>query len=82
MTARWPLVVFYNILDISAYNSFVLWSEIKPAWNQGKYNRRRLFMEELGQQLTSNDARSALSYIFVALPSVVTSQFELFVFAL
>ncbi|CAB1324753.1 unnamed protein product [Coregonus sp. 'balchen'] len=51
MTARWPLVVFYNILDVSAYNSFVLWSEIKPAWNQGKYNKRRLFMEELGRQL-------------------------------
>ncbi|XP_035768532.1 piggyBac transposable element-derived protein 4-like [Neolamprologus brichardi] len=50
-TARWPLVVFYNILDVSVYNSFVLWSEINPAWNQGKYNKRRLFLEELGQQL-------------------------------
>lgn len=32
--------------------------------------------------LTSTDTRSALSYISVALPSVVTSQFELFVCAL
>ncbi|XP_034071875.1 piggyBac transposable element-derived protein 4-like [Gymnodraco acuticeps] len=51
MTARWPLVVFFNILDVSAYNSFVLWSEINPAWNQEKCNKRRLFMEELGRQL-------------------------------
>lgn len=51
MTARWPVIVFYNILDVSAYNSFVLWSEINAAWNKGKYNRRRLFMEELGRQL-------------------------------
>ncbi|XP_039633663.1 piggyBac transposable element-derived protein 4-like [Perca fluviatilis] len=51
MTTRWPLVVFYNMLDVSAYNSFVLWSEINPAWNKGKNNRRRLFMEELGRQL-------------------------------
>ncbi|KAF3833113.1 hypothetical protein F7725_026778 [Dissostichus mawsoni] len=51
MTARWPLVVFFNILDVSAYNSFVLGSEINPAWNQGKCNKRRLFMEEVGRQL-------------------------------
>ncbi|XP_053361966.1 piggyBac transposable element-derived protein 4-like [Clarias gariepinus] len=51
MTAHWPVIVFYNILDVSAYNSFVLWSEINAAWNKGKYNRRRLFMEELGRQL-------------------------------
>lgn len=35
-TARWPLVIFYNILDVSAYNSFVLWTEINPTYNQGK----------------------------------------------
>ncbi|KAK0148844.1 PiggyBac transposable element-derived protein 4 [Merluccius polli] len=51
MTARWPLVVFFNILDVSAYNSFVLLSEINPDSNQGKSYRRRLFMLELGRQL-------------------------------
>ncbi|KAL7381175.1 hypothetical protein ABVT39_001510 [Epinephelus coioides] len=50
-TARWPLAVFFNILNVSVYNAFVLWSEIHTAWNQGKKNRRRLFMEELGRQL-------------------------------
>ncbi|XP_038576656.1 piggyBac transposable element-derived protein 4-like [Micropterus salmoides] len=50
-TARWPLVVFYNILDVSAYNSFVLWTEINPTYNQGKCHRRRLFLEELGREL-------------------------------
>ncbi|KAL7870844.1 hypothetical protein SRHO_G00083410 [Serrasalmus rhombeus] len=28
MTRRWPMVVFYNILDVSAYNAFVLWNQI------------------------------------------------------
>ncbi|KAL7369937.1 hypothetical protein ABVT39_013632 [Epinephelus coioides] len=32
-TARWPLVVFVNILDVTANNAFVLGSEINPTWN-------------------------------------------------
>ncbi|XP_053175982.1 piggyBac transposable element-derived protein 4-like [Scomber japonicus] len=53
MTARWPLTVFYNMLDVSAYNAFVLWREIDPSWNQGKCHRRRLFLEELGRDLVA-----------------------------
>ncbi|KAJ4948838.1 hypothetical protein JOQ06_020361, partial [Pogonophryne albipinna] len=72
MTARWPLVVFFNILDVSAYNSFVLWSEINPAWNQGKCNKRRLFMEELGRQLVIPhiQRRKTPEGIFLKLPLV------------
>ncbi|KRZ41382.1 hypothetical protein T4C_6009, partial [Trichinella pseudospiralis] len=33
MTARWPLVIFYNIIDVSAYNAYVLWTVKHPAWN-------------------------------------------------
>ncbi|XP_049441552.1 piggyBac transposable element-derived protein 4-like [Epinephelus fuscoguttatus] len=51
MTARWPLVVFYNILDVTAYNSFVLWTEINPTWYPGKPQKRRLFLEVLGREL-------------------------------
>jgi len=51
MTARWPLVVFFNIIDVSAYNAFVLWREINKDWNSGKLNRRRLFLEQLGYAL-------------------------------
>ncbi|KAI3367311.1 hypothetical protein L3Q82_008352 [Scortum barcoo] len=32
MTARWPLVIFHNIIDVSSYNAFVLWREINPTW--------------------------------------------------
>jgi len=46
-------VVFYNILDVSAYNSFVLWTEINPAYNQEKCRRRRLFLEEPGRELVT-----------------------------
>ncbi|XP_021162792.2 piggyBac transposable element-derived protein 3 isoform X1 [Fundulus heteroclitus] len=52
-TARWPLVIFYNIVDVSAYNAYVLWTEINQQWNAGKLHRRRLFLEELGKALVT-----------------------------
>ncbi|XP_053356860.1 ribonuclease inhibitor-like [Clarias gariepinus] len=47
------MVVFYNILDVSAYNAFVVWTEIDPGWNGEKTFKRRLFLEELGKSLVS-----------------------------
>lgn len=26
MTSRWPLVIFHNIINVSSYNAFVLWT--------------------------------------------------------
>ncbi|XP_029900733.1 piggyBac transposable element-derived protein 4-like [Myripristis murdjan] len=51
MTRRWSMVVFYNILDVSAYNALVLWTHIHQEWNANKKNKRRLFLEELGGSL-------------------------------
>ncbi|XP_034385719.1 cyclic nucleotide-gated cation channel beta-1 [Cyclopterus lumpus] len=53
MTARWPLFVFHNILDVSAYNAFVIWREINPDWMPGKRNKRRVFLEQLGKAVVS-----------------------------
>ncbi|XP_064841881.1 piggyBac transposable element-derived protein 4-like [Oncorhynchus masou masou] len=51
MTALWPLVVFHNILDVSSYNAFVIWREIKPDWMPSKRNKRRVFLEHLVKAL-------------------------------
>ncbi|XP_014060865.1 piggyBac transposable element-derived protein 4 [Salmo salar] len=51
MTARWPLVIFHNILDVSSYNAFVIWQEFKPNWMPQKRNKRRVFLEQLGKAL-------------------------------
>jgi len=48
-TLCWPL--FFNIMDISAYNAFVIWMALNPDWNRGKLQRRRYFLEELGKAL-------------------------------
>ena len=51
MTRRWPMVVFYNILDVSAYNAFVLWTHIHQGWNSNQKSKRRMFLEEIGRSL-------------------------------
>ncbi|KRZ12308.1 PiggyBac transposable element-derived protein 4 [Trichinella zimbabwensis] len=51
MTSGWPLVVFYNIIDVSANNGYLLWTHCSPEWNASKKYRRRLYLEELGKAL-------------------------------
>ncbi|CAK6976223.1 piggyBac transposable element-derived protein 4-like [Scomber scombrus] len=53
MTARWPLAVFHNIIDVSSYNAFVIWREMNPAWLSGKRSKRTVFLERLGKQLVA-----------------------------
>ncbi|KAL7854806.1 hypothetical protein SRHO_G00169960 [Serrasalmus rhombeus] len=53
MTARWPLVIFHNIIDVSSYNAFVIWREINPTWMSRKQNKRRVFLEQLGKALVT-----------------------------
>ncbi|XP_027132677.1 piggyBac transposable element-derived protein 4, partial [Larimichthys crocea] len=53
MTARWPLAVFHNILDVSSYNAFVIWRELNPDWLPGKRNKRRVFLEQLGKAVVA-----------------------------
>lgn len=50
-TRRWPLALFFNMLDISALNAYIVWTAIDPTWNRGKSHRRRLFLEELGKKM-------------------------------
>ncbi|XP_035772477.1 uncharacterized protein LOC102793740, partial [Neolamprologus brichardi] len=53
MTARWPVALFHKILDVSAFNAYVVWTAIDPTWNQGKSFRKRLFLAELGKALAT-----------------------------
>jgi hypothetical protein len=53
MTARWPLVIFHNIIDVSSYNAFVIWNKISPTWMPDKRNKRSEFLEQLGKTLVT-----------------------------
>ena len=51
-TYRWPLAVFYNILNISAYNSYVSFKICPPVQGIDNYSRARFkFLCSLGEQL-------------------------------
>ncbi|XP_070687599.1 piggyBac transposable element-derived protein 4 isoform X1 [Pempheris klunzingeri] len=53
MTKRWPMAIFFYMLDISALNAYTVWTAIFPERNQGQPHRRRLFLEELGKKLVT-----------------------------
>ena len=49
---RWPMVLFFNILDTAAIASFVIWMCNNPDWNKSsKAIRRRQFIVSLGESL-------------------------------
>ena len=48
---RWPLILFQNFVDIAAYNAFVVFLNNFPDFENGKTQRRRLFLERLGMDL-------------------------------
>ena len=51
-THRWPLAVFYNILDISAYNAYVVFNIRPPTQGIDNSSRARFkFLCSLGEQL-------------------------------
>ena len=49
LTEYWPLTIFQNIIDISTYNGFDIWSELSPSWMESKINWWRFFLDEPGK---------------------------------
>ncbi|KAJ4447932.1 hypothetical protein ANN_09941 [Periplaneta americana] len=50
-TRRWPLSIFFILIDIACLNGGTIFMKNNPDWNKKKHNVRRLYMLELGQQL-------------------------------
>lgn len=50
---RWPMIFFQNIVDMAAYNAFVIFLTVNPTFEQGKTHRRRLFLEVLAMDMIS-----------------------------
>ena len=53
MTARCPLVIFHNFIDVSSYNAFLIWNKINPTWMPDKRDKRKVFLEQLGKALVT-----------------------------
>ena len=50
-TLRWPMALFFNMLDMASYNAFVIFGFMNPGWNRNKLHRRRLFLIQLAREL-------------------------------
>ncbi|KAF4521658.1 hypothetical protein B566_EDAN009391 [Ephemera danica] len=50
-TRRWPMVCFYNLVDVSCFAAYVIWNTEHPDWNLGKSDHRISFLMEVGDEL-------------------------------
>ena len=50
MTRRWPVAVFYNMIDVSALNAFILWIYVCGADATPKKRKRRSFLIRLAKR--------------------------------
>ena len=56
-TSRWPLALFYNMLDVACLATYIIHKENNP--EVGKHsNSRRVFLQELGKNLSLNAIRT------------------------
>ncbi|GLD56424.1 piggyBac transposable element-derived protein 4-like protein [Lates japonicus] len=54
-TPQWPLVLFFNCIDVFTFNTFVLFTAVDPSWNQQRTYRWKLFLQELGKSMVSSE---------------------------
>ncbi|CAJ1066750.1 piggyBac transposable element-derived protein 4-like [Xyrichtys novacula] len=50
-TRRWPMVVWYNMLDVATLNAYTSFTAQQPDYMGGVNNARRLFIKELSKEL-------------------------------
>ncbi|GAU91706.1 hypothetical protein RvY_03912 [Ramazzottius varieornatus] len=69
-TPRWPMALFYDIVDISALNSYVVWTELNPDWHATSHVRRRRFLHELSGKLMESLLRRRSGQMAPSAPAI------------
>uniref|UniRef100_UPI00358EDC05 piggyBac transposable element-derived protein 4-like n=1 Tax=Myxine glutinosa TaxID=7769 RepID=UPI00358EDC05 len=59
-TRRWPMVMWYNVMDVAHLNAYVLFTSQHPEFHPGANYKRRLFLKELVQEMVTPHMRSRL----------------------
>ena len=59
MTRRWPVALFYSMIDVSAINAYVVWQRLHDENNRIFSKKRRKFLNRLEKELA--EMSSALS---------------------
>ena len=60
VTRRWPMAMFYNIVDIAALNAEIVYHLSNPEVNAKLKDKRRHFLKNLGTELTRPQMASRL----------------------
>ena len=58
-TSRWPLTLFYNILDVSALATYIIYKTNNPMLKGGDV--RQSFLKDLAKQLCMNNIEARMS---------------------
>jgi hypothetical protein len=54
-TNRWPMTLFFNLVDVAALASYRLYELSHPtSWNTRKSEKRKIFLKELAMSLARN----------------------------
>ena len=51
MTRKWPFALFYNMIDVSAVNTFIVWLELNSENPNINIKKRRNFLLQLGKEV-------------------------------
>lgn len=78
ITNRWPLIIFYWMVDVAAYNSSVYFMEENLSVYQGN-QRRRKFLVDLSEQLCIPQIQGRSESVIRYLPKHVVECMEAFV---
>ena len=60
MTRRWPMVIFFNMLDVSALNAIIIWLKLQNSFQPKKMVRRTLLIK-LAKSLAGISSEKSLS---------------------
>ena len=74
-TNRWPMDLFYNMLDVAGVAAFVIWISLNPDWSlNDRQGRRRKFLKQLGQELIDDYIQVRLQNPRILQPNVTSTS--------
>lgn len=75
-TLRWPNKLLYNIIDVGAFNGYIIFTKNNPEWNLGKLFKRRLYLLDLVKLLAAQqmDRRAQNPRLPIPLRNILAEQ--------
>lgn len=52
---RWPMLIFFNMLDVAALAAYRLFELSNPTWKANAHDKRKIFLKELSYNLAQNE---------------------------